>query len=74
IASRIPIVLIGKKGLVSDFVITHNLGIFIEDKDVSSNFVKIPELIENLNYNASFDYSEYTFTFQTNLLINLLNS
>jgi hypothetical protein len=71
ISSRTPIVLMGKKGLVSDFITNHKLGIFIEENEIEKYFSKIPSLIESLEYNTTFDFKEYTFSYQTDALIKL---
>jgi hypothetical protein len=71
IASRTPIVLMGKKGLVSDFITSQCLGIFIEENDIAIQFQKLPNLVKELKYNDKFNYEEYTFSYQTEKLIKL---
>ena len=71
IASRTPIVLVGKKGIVSDFITSQCLGIFIEENDIAIQFSKLPNLVKELKYNDKFNYEEYTFSYQTEKLIKL---
>lgn len=73
IAARIPIVLIGYKGFVSEFIENNRLGIFIEDIKVQSEFAKIPERLKKLDYNNQFDVTPFTFEGQAEEIIKLLN-
>lgn len=73
IAARIPIVLIGEKGFVSDFIEYNKLGIFIDAKNLESEFIDIPERLRTLEYNTAFDISPYTFEKQAKEIIELLD-
>ena len=73
IAARIPIVLIGEKGFVSDFIEYNNLGIFIDAKNLESEFIDIPERLRTLEYNTAFDISPYTFEKQAKEIIELFD-
>jgi hypothetical protein len=72
-AARIPVVLIGEKGHVSDFIQTHKLGIFIDSKNLINEFKSIPEQLNNLAYNYEFDITPFTFENQAGEIIKLLN-
>lgn len=73
IAARIPIVLVGTKGFVSEFIEKNRLGIFIEDSKVKTEFAKIPEKLKKLDYNNYFDITPFTFEGQAEEIIKLLN-
>lgn len=73
IAARIPIVLIGTKGFVSEFIEKNRLGIFIEDMRVQTEFANIPEILKKLDYNNQFDITPFTFEGQAEEIIKLLN-
>lgn len=71
-AARIPIVLIGEKGFVSNFIENNRLGIFIEGKNLKSEFNNIPEKLKELDYNDKFDVTSFTFERQADEMIALL--
>lgn len=71
-AARIPIVLIGERGYVSDFIEKNRLGIFIEGINLESEFNSIPEQLERLNYNDEFDITPFTFEKQAGEIAKLL--
>lgn len=72
-AARIPIILIGYRGYVSDFIEKNRLGIFIEGINLEHEFKSIPKLLEKLNYNDEFDVTPFTFEKQAGEIIKLLN-
>lgn len=61
IGARIPIVLVGKRGFVSDYIQENKLGIFIDETDIEFLFPLVPELLNNLVYNDQFDIMPFTF-------------
>jgi len=72
IATRTPIVLVGKDGEVSKFLIDNNLGIFIDESDIEIEFNDLKHRLKKLEYNYNFDYGQYTFRIQTQRLTELL--
>lgn len=73
VANRTPIVAIGEKGEAVDFIIKNNLGVFIDVEKLKDEFINIPSMLKNLNYNLHFDISPYRFEKQAALLHNYLN-
>jgi len=73
IASRVPIVLIGERGLTSEFVVKNDLGIFIPSDSIETEFVRIQELLLALNYNDEFDIEPFTFRRQAKIIEAKLN-
>lgn len=71
-AAKIPIVLIGEKGYVSDFIVSNRLGIFIEKNEVEDELLHISEKLKELDYNDKFDVTPFTFERQADEMIALL--
>tara|TARA_B110000902_G_scaffold52018_1_gene59982 strand:+ start:132 stop:1373 length:1242 start_codon:yes stop_codon:yes gene_type:complete len=67
---RKPIIYIGSKGLVSEFIVSNKLGIHILPEMLHVSFDEILKKgsIEDFNYNYEFDVSEFSFKFLTSKL------
>lgn len=74
VAAGAPIVAIGAKGQVSEFITQNRLGIFIEEKQIVTQFGLVQKMLSDLDYNKEFDYSGYTFEYQTRELENAILS
>lgn len=72
IACRTPIVLVGKEGDVSKFVVDNKLGVFVRDTEIHKGFDELRINLEKLDYNDSFDFSELTFNKQALRVLGLL--
>ncbi len=72
IATRTPIVAIGKEGEASKFIIKNKLGVFIPYSDICFRMINLKEELDNLNYNDSFDTSPYHFSNQAKQVLNIL--
>lgn len=72
-AARIPMIVIGKKGIAADFVINNRLGIFISENEIVEKLPEITELIDKLDYNENFDINPFLFSKQAEKIAELLN-
>ncbi len=74
VAARIPMLLIGKEGKASNFVVQNNLGVFISDQKVIEKLQSLKQTLSDLYYNDKFDISPYLFENQVKQLEKLLIS
>ena len=67
---RKPIIYIGNHGLVSEFIVSNNLGIHILPEMVYESFGEILQKgsLDYFNYNHEFDINEFSFKFITRKL------
>ncbi|MEK0420636.1 MAG: hypothetical protein RLZZ161_487 [Bacteroidota bacterium] len=72
IATRTPIVAIGKEGEASEFIIKNKLGVFISYSDIHFRILNLKAELNSLNYNDSFDTSPYHFSNQAKQVLNIL--
>lgn len=73
VALRKPILYFGGNGEVSDFLIKNELGFHVTPQNIEEQVKSVLDnLITSKIPNCKFNYSEYSFEHQTNLLINEL--
>ena len=73
VALRKPILYFGPAGFVSDFITDKKLGFHITEQNIDQ---MVPMIVENKTSQtvpADFDLSEYSFEYQTKLLLNRIN-
>lgn len=75
VALRKPILYFGGKGLVSEFLLSNNLGFHITDQNIT---VQSKAILKNLQSkeipDLSYDISKHSFEYQTKLLIRKLET
>ncbi len=64
VIARIPMIIIGKQGKASDFVVQNNLGIFISESEFENTFLDIKNKLENLSYNNTYNIEDFKFSHQ----------
>jgi len=61
IQSRTPIILIGEKGMASDFVLDNQLGVHAEVSAAKQLIQSLVDRTKTIEYNAGFDVRPYSF-------------
>lgn len=72
IALRIPIIYIGEKGEVADFLESNQLGVHLEMNDFPEKFEKKIQALKD-EYNFNFDVSNYFFSVLTDRILEISN-
>jgi hypothetical protein len=72
---RKPYIVLGAKGKTSEFVETHNLGIYIQEDMFSDALITTIQQLSSgsFNFNNKFEIANYSYESQTKRLIDLLN-
>ena len=75
VAMKKPIIYLGPKGNVNDYILKYDLGFVINSEEVKQTAIKFIDNIETHTIpNANYNLSEHTFEFQTKKLIHYWDS
>lgn len=66
VATKTPIIVIGKRGEASRFIESNRLGLFIEESEIALKLPVVGQLLDELDYNKGFDISRYSLKRQAN--------
>jgi hypothetical protein len=68
-----PYIVLGEKGFVAEYVINHNLGVWVSNENFTKDFLQTIDRIHNkrLKFNPAFEHQQFSYEVQTKHLIEL---